>query len=146
MAQFKSEMADELIKYLQGKGFANVEDTEKKYFDKYYCYDVYGVKGMRKCGFEIKHRTFPSTKYGDAIIEYHKYEKILKKMKNGEINVAFIVTIFSDKTYVTKIDDEYVLQNAYGEKTTFFNDKKIMEKTYVSYNLATHKKTKEITL
>lgn len=147
MATLKIEKINEVIDFLKRNNFKNVEDTAIKFNNQFHCYDVYadyGNSNIYKCGFEVKHRLFESTKYGDMIIELHKFNNIAKKIIDGEIDCCYLITIFNDKSYIQRIDNNFELVNSFGSKTTFFENQEKVDKLYCSWKITDA--TKEIKL
>lgn len=130
----EKERIEDVINYLVKRGFTNVLDTEKKFNDRFHCYDIYGEYNDLKIGFEVKVRSCNSTKYGDAVIEYNKYKAIKEKIKSREIDYAYLVYLFADKSYIIRLTDDFIQESVTAKRTTYWTSNYI-DKTFISYKL-----------
>lgn len=110
--------------FLISKGFYNIQTTTE------FCHwDIEAEYEGQKYYFELKYRSVPSTKYGDAIIQQDKYEA-LKNLPN-----CYIVNIYPDnKVAVIPIDAEHEEQQHLCQKTNNW-DRTRVPKTLISYPL-----------
>lgn len=70
-----SEGKDWFISLLKAHNFTDILDTDT--ISRFYRWDVEATspEGIRYA-FELKNRSFPSTTFGDAAVNYDKYEKL----------------------------------------------------------------------
>lgn len=84
-----------------------------------------------KTAFEIKDRSFNSTKYNDHMIENIKYNSLLKRKQKGEFQHIYLISMFDDSIiFITKdIDKIYsTVSNKPCPVTTKLNNHKIVYK------------------
>ena len=109
--------------FLESIGFEDVQETNERT-----CYDLFGYKEGQLYRFEIKGRTFPSTKYGDTTIEKCKYD-LLSKFEN-----VFVVSVFTDdKISLVPIEAPHTEFTRVASYTTYWANKTPVKKTFVSY-------------
>lgn len=109
--------------FLESIGFEDVQETNERT-----CYDLFGYKDGQLYRFEVKGRTFESTKYGDTTIEKCKYDR-LSRFEN-----VYIVSVFTDnKITLVPLDAPHTEFTRYASYTTYWTNKTIIPKTFVSY-------------
>lgn len=121
--------------FLEGKGFINIKETQSE--DKFCYYDIEAElptkKGITRWRFELKRRNFDSEKYGDTIIEKSKYDKFVEDIRNGIMEQGRIVSFFTDVMVIDNVLNAYDVDFKMSGKTTDFNDKRLVQKTFVHY-------------
>ena len=70
-----SEGKDWFIGWLKKHHFVDIVDTDT--ISQYYHWDIEATLNGRRYAFELKNRTFPSYQFGDAAVNYDKYEYLL---------------------------------------------------------------------
>ena len=70
-----SEGKDWFINWLKNHHFIDIVDTDT--ISRYYHWDVEATLNGERYAFELKNRTFPSYQFGDAAVNYDKYEYLL---------------------------------------------------------------------
>lgn len=104
--------------------------------------DLICSKDGHKYGIEVKERMFDSSKTKDTMCEFHKVMANRKLVDNGTVERAFLISLYTDNTM--RISDIYKSFDTFkckGEKTTYFENKNIVEKwfccfkTYNEYKL-----------
>lgn len=112
-----------VAEFLERNDFENVQETDERV-----CYDLFGYKDGILCRFEVKGRTFPSTKYNDTTIEKRKYD-LLSKFEN-----VYVVSLFTDnKITVVPLDAPHTEFVRTAAKQTYWADKTPVKKTFISY-------------
>lgn len=113
-----------LMRTLERLGYKNVTAQAK------FCnYDVSAMLDGQLYKFELKERTFPSTKYGDTIIEQTKFERLQKHYPN-----VIICNIFTDhKLSLIPIETEHTHFKRTCPHCTYFSDKTMMPKLFCKY-------------
>lgn len=109
--------------FLESIGFEDVQETNERV-----CYDLFGYKDDQLWRFEIKARTFPSTKYGDTTIEKCKYD-LLSKFDN-----VYVISVFTDdKISLVPLEAPHTEFTRVAAYTTYWANKTPVKKTFVSY-------------
>ena len=70
-----SEGKDWFINWLKNHHFTDIVDTDT--ISRYYHWDVEATLNGERYAFKLKNRTFPSYQFGDAAVNYDKYEYLL---------------------------------------------------------------------
>ena len=119
---------DRFTAYLQAKGFTNITET-----DQYCYYDLEAQKEGQLFRFELKQRTFPASRYNDAIMEQHKLNCFLRDVQ--QYHKAYLVTFFTDCWAISDILAPMGQSNKLAQHTTSFADTSLVDKTFIHYNL-----------
>ena len=115
------------ILWLERNGFTDVKRTSQ------YCHwDLEATLNGVRYAFELKNRTFPSYKFGDAAVNYDKYEYLL----NCPYKAVF-VTFWTDCFIMIDVKncppDEDMVR--YCQHQTRFPDHQIIRKKMVRWKL-----------
>lgn len=86
-----SEGKDWFIRWLTDHHFTDIVDTDT--ISRYYHWDVEATLNGQRYAFELKNRTFPSYQFGDAAVNYDKYEH-LRDCPHRAIFVTFWTDCF----------------------------------------------------
>ena len=122
------------ISWLRKHNFTDIVDTDTI---SIYCHwDVEAKYGNCKYIFELKNRTFESTKYNDTAINYDKYEHLLNSPYR-----AVLVTFWTDKWMMVDVkvnepDNTFIKRCAHQ---TRFADHTMINKKMVSWNIKNKK-------
>ena len=122
------------ISWLRKHNFTDIVDTDTI---SIYCHwDVEAKYGNCKYIFELKNRTFESTKFDDTAINYDKYEHLLNSPYR-----AVLVTFWTDcwlmlDIKVNKPDNTFIKRCAHQ---TRFSDHTLVNKKLVSWNIRNKK-------
>ena len=122
------------ISWLRKHNFTDIVDTDTI---SIYCHwDVEAKYGNCKYIFELKNRTFESTKYNDTAINYDKYEHLLNSPYR-----AVLVTFWTDKWMMVDVkvnepDNTFIKRCAHQ---TRFADHTMINKKMVSWNIRNKK-------
>ncbi len=122
-----SEGKEFLMDLLRTNGFNNVVETTR-----YEHWDIEGEYGGEKWFFELKNRDFTSDRYGDVAINYDKYIN-LKNTEGRAILVYFWLDcwIMLD---IKSLTPSRIFTNK-TTRTTRFDDRSIIDKKWVSWDL-----------
>ena len=118
------------ISWLRKHNFTDIVDTDTI---SIYCHwDVEAKYGNCKYIFELKNRTFESTKYNDTAINYDKYEHLLNSPYR-----AVLVTFWTDKWMMVDVkvnepDNTFIKRCAHQ---TRFADHTMINKKMVSWKI-----------
>lgn len=115
-----------LLNLLKDKGFKDLRET-----DRYAKWDLEGEKDGVKYIFELKNRDFPHWKYNDLAVSYDKY-LTLKDFPGKGIFVNFWDDFW---TMIDVKTSEPAVFHTQGPKTTRFEDREIVDKTWASWKL-----------
>lgn len=129
-----SEGKDWFINWLNNNNFTDIIDTDS--ISQYCHWDVEATYGNEKYIFELKNRTFESTKFDDTAINYDKYEHLLNSPYR-----AVLVTFWTDcwlmlNIKVNKPDNTFIKRCAHQ---TRFADHTLVNKKMVSWNIKNKK-------
>lgn len=122
------------INWLKNHHFTDIVDTDTI---SIYCHwDVEAKYGNCKYVFELKNRTFESTKYNDTAINYDKYEHLLNSPYR-----AVLVTFWTDKWMMVDVkvnqpDNTFIKRCSHQ---TRFADHTMINKKMVSWNIRNKK-------
>ena len=122
------------ISWLRKHNFTDIVDTDTI---SIYCHwDVEAKYGNCKYIFELKNRTFESTKYNDTAINYDKYEHLLNSPYR-----AVLVTFWTDKWMMVDVkvnqpDNTFIKRCSHQ---TRFADHTLVNKKLVSWNIRNKK-------
>lgn len=122
------------ISWLRKHNFTDIVDTDTI---SIYCHwDVEAKYGNCKYIFELKNRTFESTKYNDTAINYDKYEHLLNSPYR-----AVLVTFWTDKWMMVDVkfnepDNTFIKRCSHQ---TRFADHTMINKKMVSWNIRNKK-------
>lgn len=112
-----SEGKEWFIGWLQKKGFTSILDTDT--ISRYYHWDIEATYKNQRFVFELKNRTFPSYQFGDAAVNYDKYEYL-----RDCPHKAIFVTFWTDKFIMIDVKscppDEDITRDC--ARTTRFQD------------------------
>lgn len=118
------------INWLERHHFTDIVDTDT--ISRYYHWDVEATLGGQRYVFELKNRTFPSSLYGDAAVNYDKYEYLL----NCPYKAVF-VTFWTDCFIMIDVKncppDETIDRRCPHQ--TRFPDHHIINKRLVKWNI-----------
>ena len=122
------------ISWLNNNNFTDIIDTDS--ISQYCHWDVEAMYGKEKYIFELKNRTFESTKYNDTAINYDKYEHLLNSPYR-----AVLVTFWTDcwlmlDVKVNQPDNTFIKRCAHQ---TRFSDHTLIDKKMVSWNIENKK-------
>lgn len=128
MGVFKTE--EDSVKYfnkvLQARGYTDIKRT-----DKFCYYDIEACKGDKSYRFELKRRNFKHTRYGDAVMEAHKFNHFIED--RDKYNYCYLVSFFEDCWTISNIKSPIGGSVIFGSRTTDFEDKTIIKKDFVHY-------------
>lgn len=128
-----------LISILHCNGYTNIIDTDVN--NQYEHWDVEAEKNGEKYLFECKSRRFEHTKYGDNCVEKLKYTTIKNAIERGYAKKGFAISFFTDNyVAMNNILDSHETNKRYAPKTTDFNCKEKVLKTFCDYKKTTFKK------
>ena len=118
------------INWLEQHHFVDIVDTDT--ISRYYHWDVEATLGGQRYAFELKNRTFPSSRYGDAAVNYDKYEYLL----NCPYKAVF-VTFWTDCFIMIDVKSRYPDSFFYKmcPHQTRFQDHHLMKKEMVSWSI-----------
>ena len=118
------------INWLEQHHFTDIVDTDT--ISRYCHWDVEGTLGGQRYAFELKNRTFPSSRYGDAAVNYDKYEYLL----NCPYKAVF-VTFWTDCFIMIDVKSRYPDSFFYKmcPHQTRFQDHHLMKKEMVSWSI-----------
>lgn len=118
------------INWLEQHHFTDIVDTDT--ISRYYHWDVEATLGGQRYAFELKNRTFPSSRYGDAAVNYDKYEYLL----NCPYKAVF-VTFWTDCFIMIDVKSRYPDSFFYKmcPHQTRFQDHHLMKKEMVSWSI-----------
>ena len=118
------------ICWLKHNNFTDIIDTDS--ISQYYHWDVEAKYGEDRYIFELKNRTFESTKYNDTAINYDKYEHLIHSPYK-----AILVTFFTDCWCMidvkSKKPDSFFYKMCPHQ--TRFQDHHLMKKEMVSWKI-----------
>ena len=125
-----SEGKDWFINWLKKHNFTDIVDTDT--ISIYYHWDVEATLNGERYVFELKNRTFPSSRYGDAAVNYDKYEYLL----NCPYKAVF-VTFWTDCFIMIDVKSRYPDSFFYKmcPHQTRFQDHHLMKKEMVSWSI-----------
>ena len=118
------------INWLEQHHFTDIVDTDT--ISRYYHWDVEATLNGERCAFELKNRTFPSYQFGDAAVNYDKYEYLL----NCPYKAVF-VTFWTDCFIMIDVKSRYPDSFFYKmcPHQTRFQDHHLMKKEMVSWSI-----------
>ena len=118
------------INWLEQHHFTDIVDTDT--ISRYYHWDVEATLNGERYAFELKNRTFPSSRYGDAAVNYDKYEYLL----NCPYKAVF-VTFWTDCFIMIDVKSRYPDSFFYKmcPHQTRFQDHHLMKKEMVSWSI-----------
>lgn len=125
-----SEGKEWFISWLRKHNFTNIVDTDT--ISRYYHWDVEATLNDERYAFELKNRTFPSSRYGDAAVNYDKYEYLLDCPYK-----AVFVTFWTDCFIMIDVKSRYPDSFFYKmcPHQTRFQDHHLMKKEMVSWSI-----------
>ena len=125
-----SEGKEWFISWLRKHNFTNIVDTDT--ISRYYHWDLEATLGGQRYAFELKNRTFPSYHFGDAAVNYDKYEYLL----NCPYKAVF-VTFWTDCFIMIDVKSRYPDSFFYKmcPHQTRFQDHHLMKKEMVSWSI-----------
>ena len=125
-----SEGKDWFINWLKNHHFTDIVDTDT--ISRYYHWDVEATLNGERYAFELKNRTFPSSRYGDAAVNYDKYEHLLNCPHK-----AVFVTFWTDCFIMIDVKSRYPDSFFYKicPHQTRFQDHHLMKKEMVSWSI-----------
>ena len=125
-----SEGKDWFINWLKNHHFTDIVDTDT--ISIYYHWDLEATLGGQRHAFALKNRSFPSYHFGDAAVNYDKYEYLL----NCPYKAVF-VTFWTDCFIMIDVKncppDEDIVR--YCQHQTRFPDHQIIRKKMVRWKL-----------
>ena len=125
-----SEGKEWFISWLKKHNFTDIVDTDT--ISIYYHWDLEATLNGVKYAFELKNRTFPSYHFGDAAVNYDKYEYLL----NCPYKAVF-VTFWTDCFIMIDVKhcppDETIDRRC--QHQTRFPDHHIINKRLVKWNI-----------
>lgn len=133
--QTEQESIDYFCNQLEYSGFTGVQATQ--YVNQYSYYDIQAKWGKKKVRFELKRRDLESDTYNDSVIEYSKYKEFVEDITNGQIDRGYVVSFFNDIYTIDNICSEHTLSIKQSPKTTEFDQKTKINKTFVHYKQQT---------
>ena len=118
------------INWLEQHHFTDIVDTDT--ISRYYHWDVEATLNGERYAFELKNRTFPSYQFGDAAVNYDKYEYLL----NCPYKAVF-VTFWTDCFIMIDVKSRYPDSFFYKmcPHQTRFQDHHLMKKEMVSWSI-----------
>ena len=118
------------INWLEQHHFTDIVDTDT--ISRYYHWDLEATLNGERYAFELKNRTFPSYKFGDAAVNYDKYEYLL----NCPYKAVF-VTFWTDCFIMIDVKSRYPDSFFYKmcPHQTRFQDHHLMKKEMVSWSI-----------
>ena len=118
------------INWLEQHHFTDIVDTDT--ISRYYHWDLEATLNGERYAFELKNRTFPSSRYGDAAVNYDKYEYLLKCPYK-----AVFVTFWTDCFIMIDVKSRYPDSFFYKmcPHQTRFQDHHLMKKEMVSWSI-----------
>ena len=118
------------INWLEQHHFTDIVDTDT--ISRYYHWDVEATLNGERYAFELKNRTFPSSRYGDAAVNYDKYEHLL----NCPYKAVF-VTFWTDCFIMIDVKSRYPDSFFYKmcPHQTRFQDHHLIKKEMVSWSI-----------
>ena len=118
------------INWLEQHHFTDIVDTDP--ISRYYHWDLEATLNGERYAFELKNRTFPSSRYGDAAVNYDKYEYLL----NCPYKAVF-VTFWTDCFIMIDVKSRYPDSFFYKmcPHQTRFQDHHLMKKEMVSWSI-----------
>ena len=118
------------INWLDQHHFTDIVDTDT--ISRYCHWDIEATLGGERYAFELKNRTFPSSRYGDAAVNYDKYEYLL----NCPYKAVF-VTFWTDCFIMIDVKSRYPDSFFYKmcPHQTRFQDHHLMKKEMVSWSI-----------
>ena len=118
------------INWLEQHHFTDIVDTDT--ISRYYHWDIEATLNGERYVFELKNRTFPSSRYGDAAVNYDKYEHLL----NCPYKAVF-VTFWTDCFIMIDVKSRYPDSFFYKmcPHQTRFQDHHLMKKEMVSWSI-----------
>ena len=132
--KFKTEKAS--IEYfcerLESSGFTAIRQTQS--LNQFSYYDISATYRGKTYHFELKRRNSHSSKYGDSVIEYHKFQHFVDDISNGYITNGFVVSFFNDIYTIDIITHNHTIKFKEGAATTEFENKEIKKKVFVCYS------------
>lgn len=125
-----SEGKEWFISWLRKHNFTNIVDTDT--ISIYYHWDLEATLGGQRYAFELKNRTFPSYHFGDAAVNYDKYEYLLDCPYK-----AVFVTFWTDCFIMIDVKSRYPDSFFYKmcPHQTRFQDHHLMKKEMVSWSI-----------
>lgn len=122
------------ISWLNNNNFTDIIDTDS--ISQYCHWDVEATYGNEKYIFELKNRTFESTKFDDTAINYDKYEHLINSPYR-----AVLVTFWTDcwlmlDIKVNKPDNTFIKRCPHQ---TRFADHTMINKKMVSWTIKNKK-------
>ena len=118
------------INWLEQHHFTDIVDTDT--ISRYCHWDVEATLNGERYAFELKNRTFPSYQFGDAAVNYDKYEYLL----NCPYKAVF-VTFWTDCFIMIDVKSRYPDSFFYKmcPHQTRFQDHHLMKKEMVSWSI-----------
>ena len=118
------------INWLEQHHFTDIVDTDT--ISRYYHWDLEATLNGERYAFELKNRTFPSSRYGDTAVNYDKYEYLL----NCPYKAVF-VTFWTDCFIMIDVKSRYPDSFFYKmcPHQTRFQDHHLMKKEMVSWSI-----------
>lgn len=122
------------ISWLNNNNFTDIIDTDS--ISQFCHWDVEATYGNEKYIFELKNRTFESTKFDDTVINYDKYEHLINSPYK-----AVLVTFWTDcwmmvDVKVNQPDNTFIKRCAHQ---TRFSNHTLIDKKMVSWNIENKK-------
>lgn len=125
-----SEGREWFIRWLSDHHFTDIVDTDS--ISRFYHWDVEATLNGERYAFELKNRTFPSYQFGDAAVNYDKYE-YLKDCPHR----AIFVTFWTDRWIMIDVKccppDEDI--NRECPHQTRFQDHRLINKKLASWRI-----------
>ena len=125
-----SEGKEWFISWLKKHNFTNIVDTDT--ISRYYHWDLEATLNGERYAFELKNRTFPSYHFGDAAVNYDKYEYL-----HDCPYKAVFVTFWTDCWCMIDVKSRYPDSFFYKmcPHQTRFQDHHLMKKEMVSWSI-----------
>lgn len=89
---------DLFTKFLSGRGFTNIQNTDHTE-DEFYYLDITAEKNGKKYGFELKDKNCTSTAFGDIMCDVAKAEKSFHDLNNDTYDYIAVVNFYTDKCF-----------------------------------------------
>lgn len=122
-----------VCKYLENSGYADVHATQNEGPFAYYDIRCTHPLGYRY-RIEVKRRNMESSKYNDTIIEKSKYNYFADSKQRGEIDGAWIATMFTDCWTVSNAFQPQSITKNEVPHTTEFVDTTPIRKMFLPYD------------
>lgn len=129
----EKESIDYFTQSLSLMGYTDIEATQSTNQFSHYDVSATHPTGL-KFEFELKRRNFPSTNYGDTIIETSKYDKMMSDIEEGKADRAILITFFDDAWTVSDVRKPIDEVRRMANHTTYFADNNYVRKSFMRYN------------